>query len=207
MEQFKIYISGKITGLTKPEYEALFNAAEADLRGKGYAVVSPIRIQPDTIPAEHTEEEQWRAHLKADIRELIECHAIYMLANWECSEGATLEHAIARGLNMPVYYEVAPKHREIKDAIEAVMGVPFRIIAEDNRNRWHVYARIIYAHHCKADGESTQQIALETKHDESSISYYLRHYDSEYKYNREFRKAAQRVAVMLSEKMKPAHEY
>ena len=201
MEQYKVYISGKISG---PEYEALFNAAEATLRAKGYAVITPVRIKPEAAeidPATHTEAEIWKAHLKADIRELMECHAVYMLSNWEYSEGATLEHSIARGLNIPVYYEVAPRHRDIKCAIEAVMAVPFRVIAEDSRSRWHVYARMIYAHHCKKDGDSTQQIAAETRHDESSIGYYLRHYDGEYKYNREFHKAAEKVATMLSKKL------
>ena len=124
-----------------------------------------------------------------------------MLANWEHSDGATLEHRIAKGLNIPVEYEREPQHRDIKDAIEAAMGVPFRVLARDSRNRWHVYARMIYAHHCKKDGDNIQQIASETLHDESSIWYYLRHYDSEYKYNREFRKAAEKVATILSKKL------
>jgi hypothetical protein len=129
-----------------------------------------------------------------------------MLANWERSEGATLEHKIAEGLRLPIHYEVEPQHRDIKEAIEAAMGVPFRIIATDSRNRWHVYARMIYAHHCKKDGDNTQQIAIEIKHDESSISYYLRHYDTEYKYNREFRKAAEKVATMLSKKLSTSEQ-
>ena len=209
MERYKIYISGMITGLSPKEYETLFNAAEADLKAKGYDVVSPLQIaaklkaeQPDRLdPKQHTEAEIWRAHLIADIQELVKCNAVHMLPNWERSEGATLEHKIAAGLKLPIHYEVEPQHRDIKDAIEAAMGVPFRIIAQDSRNRWHVYARMIYAHHCKKEGDNTQQIATEIKHDESSIGYYLRHYDSEYKFNREFRKAAEKVATMLSKKL------
>ncbi len=209
MKQYKVYISGRITGLSKAEYEALFNTAEATLRAKGYEVVTPIRIIPDSAeidPAKHTEAEIWQAHLKADIRELMQCHAIYMLPNWELSEGATLEHSIAHGLGITVLYEVEPQHRDIKDIILAAMGVPFRVIATDSRNRWHVYARMIYAHHCKKEGDSTTTIANETKHDESSIGYYLRHYEQEYKYNREFRKAAEKVATMLSRKLQIKHE-
>lgn len=208
MERCKIYISGRITGLPKAEYEALFNAAEATLRAKGYEVITPIRIKPvaeETDPATRTETQIWQAHLKADIRQLIDCHAVFMLSNWECSEGATLEHNIARGLSIPVYYQVEPRHRDIKDAIESTMGVPFRVIAADSRSRWHVYARMIYARHCKKGGDSTQQIANDTNHDESSIGYYLRHYDSEYKFNREFRKAAEKVATVLSKKLSNTH--
>lgn len=208
MDRERIYISGQITGLHPEEYEPLFCEAEAKMKAKGYEVINPLEIakgiDPKLIdPATHTEREIWRTIVKADIRELMECEAIYMLPNWERSEGATLEHKIAEGLQIAIEYEETPRHRDIKEAIEAAMGVPFRVIARDSRNRWHVYARMIYAHHCKKDGDNTQQIATETKHDESSIGYYLRHYDSEYKYNREFRKAAEKVATMLSKKLAP----
>lgn len=206
MKKVKCYISGQITGLNPEEYEPLFYAAEDQLKAEGYEVINPLRIvkgiDPKLIdPATHTEREIWRTIMKADIQELMKCEAIHMLPNWERSEGATLEHSIAKGLYLTIDYEQEPRHGDIKEAIEAAMGVPFRVIARDSRNRWHVYARMIYAHHCKKDGDNTQQIATETKHDESSIGYYLRHYDTEYKYNREFRKAAEKVATMLSKKL------
>lgn len=206
MEKTKCYISGQITGLKPEEYEPLFYTAEDQLKAKGYEVINPLRIAKDIAPElidpkTHTEREIWRTIVKADITELMKCEAIYMLPNWERSEGATLEHDIAKGLYLAIDYEQEPRHRDIKEAIEAAMGVPFRVIAIDSRNRWHVYARMIYAHHCKKDGDNTQQIASETKHDESSIGYYLRHYDTEYKFNRDFRKAAEKVATMLSKKL------
>jgi hypothetical protein len=209
MEKTKYYISGQITGLKPEEYEPLFYTAEDQLKAKGYEVINPLRIAkgiaPELIdPKTHTEREIWRTIVKADITELMKCEAIYMLQNWERSEGATLEHDIAKGLYLAIDYEQEPRHRDIKEAIEAAMGVPFRVIAIDSRNRWHVYARMIYAHHCKKDGDNTQQIASETKHDESSIGYYLRHYDTEYKFNRDFRKAAEKVATMLSKKLSTA---
>ena len=209
MEKTKYYISGQITGLKPEEYEPLFYTAEDQLKAKGYEVINPLRIAkgiaPELIdPKTHTEREIWRTIVKADITELMKCEAIYMLPNWERSEGATLEHDIAKGLYLAIDYEQEPRHRDIKEAIEAAMGVPFRVIAIDSRNRWHVYARMIYAHHCKKDGDNTQQIASETKHDESSIGYYLRHYDTEYKFNRDFRKAAEKVATMLSKKLSTA---
>lgn len=206
MKKVRCYISGKITGLPPEEYEPLFNEAEAKLKAEGYEVTNPVRIAKGIAPelidqATHTEREIWQAIVREDITELMKCEAIYMLPNWERSEGATLEHKIAEGLRITILYEREPRHRDIKEAIEAAMGVPFRVIAIDSRNRWHVFARMIYAHHCKKDGDNTGQIAAETNHDESSIGYYLRHYDSEYKYNREFRKAAEKVATMLSKKL------
>lgn len=192
MEKVKIYISGKISGL--PDFAENFNRAEATLKASGYAVINPLNngVAPGA---------EWHEQMKADIRLLLDCSAVYMLDNWERSIGATLEHEIATGLGLQVIYERTPKNRDIKAAINTAMSVHFKTIAEDSRNRWHVYARMIYAHHCKKRGENTQSIAEETSHDPSTISYYLRRYDSEYKYNREFRAAAQKVATLLTQKL------
>lgn len=194
MKKIKYYISGKITGLPPSEYIARFSKAEADLTAKGYEVVNPLR---NGLPSGA----QWQEQMKADIRLLLDCNAIYLLANWEQSIGATLEYDIANGLGLIIEYERPPKHRDIKTAILTAMGVSFKSITEDSRNRWHVYARMIYAHHCKKRGEHTQHIAEEINHDQSTICYYLRNYDTEYKYNREFRAAAEKVATLLSKKL------
>ena len=58
-----------------------------------------------------------------------------------------------------------------------------------------------YRYQVEKRGEYTHRIAEETNHDKSTISYYLRNYDTEYKYNREFRAAAEKVATLLSEKL------
>ena len=198
MESGKVYISGQLVSLNPGERETLINRAKLRLHAEGYEVTEPTETEPGN-----------GEQRKADIIRLIGCNAIFMLSNWELSEKATLEREIAAGLGLTIEYEQEPKHRDIKEAIKAVMGVPFKILAKDSRNRWHVYARMIYAHHCKKAGDNTGQIATETKHDESSIGYYLRHYESEYKYNREFRNAAEKVATLLSSKLKNAerHDY
>ncbi len=185
------YISGLLTGLYPGEREALINRAKLRLQAEGYETIEPNAKEPGN-----------REQRKADIIRLVGCNAIFMLSNWELSQKAILEREIAAGLGLTIEYEEEPHNRDIKEAIQAVMGVSFKLIATDSRNRWHVYARIIYAHHSKKTGDSTQQIAKETSHDQSSICYYLRHYDSEYKFNREFRKAAEKVATLLSQKLK-----
>ena len=194
MQKKKIYISGQISGLTRPEYVANFLEAARLLNAQGYDVVNPLFNGVDAT-------QPWQVHMKADIRLLIECDAIFMLSNWELSNGATLEREIAKGLGLRIEYERPPQHRDIKRAILTAMSVPFKTIAADSRERWHVYARMIYAHHCKKKGVATQEIAEETKHDASTIHYYLRRYDSEYKFNREFRAAAEKVATLLSKKL------
>lgn len=194
MQKKKIYISGQISGLTPDEYRANFLEAERQLYAQGYEVVNPIFNGVDTT-------QPWQVHMKTDIRLLLDCDAIYMLPNWELSNGATLEREIAKALGFVIEYERPPQHRDIKRAIHTAMSVPFKIIAADSRKRWHVFARVIYAHHCKKRGVTTQEIAEETKHDASTIHYYLRHYRSEYKFNREFRAAAEKVATLLTKKL------
>lgn len=194
MQKKKIYISGKISGLTPDEYRANFLEAARQLHAQGYEVINPIFNGVDAT-------QPWQVHMKADIRLLLECDAIYMLPNWELSNGATLEREIAKALGFVIEYERPPQHRDIKRAIHTAMSVPFKIIAADSRERWHVFARMIYAHHCKKRGVTTPEIAEETKHDASTIHYYLRHYESEYKFNREFRAAAEKVATLLSKKL------
>lgn len=145
MNKEKIYISGQISGLTAEEYAPRFFEVARQLRAQGYDVVNPLDngIAPS---------EEWREQMKADIRLLIECDAIFMLSNWELSNGATLEREIAKGLGLRIEYERPPQHRDIKRAILTAMSVPFKTIAADSRERWHVYARMIYAHHCKKKG-------------------------------------------------------
>ena len=89
----RIYISGQITGLSVEEYTERFNRAEAYLTGKGYEVINPLR---NGIPSGA----RWQEQMKADIRLLLDCGAIYLLANWEKSIGATLEREIAKGLGL-----------------------------------------------------------------------------------------------------------
>lgn len=194
MQKKKIYISGQTSGLTPDEYRANFLEAARQLHAQGYEVINPIFNGVDAT-------QPWQVHMKADIRLLLECDAIYVLQNWELSNGATLEREIAKALGFVIEYERPPQHRDIKRAIHTAMSVPFKIIAADSRERWHVFARMIYAHHCKKRGVTTQEIAEETKHDASTIHYYLRHYESEYKFNREFRAAAEKVATLLSKKL------
>ncbi len=191
MDRGKAYISGKLTGISPTERETLLNKAKTELLLKGFQVTEPTATEPGNLEQR-----------KTDLLRLLDCSVIYVLSNWEHSEKAVLEHNTAKGLGLWIVYEEEPHNREIKEAIESVMGVPFRLIARDSRNRWHVYARMIYAHHCKKVGDNTQQIATETKHDESSICYYLRHYESEYKFNREFRNAAEKVGTLLSSKLR-----
>lgn len=94
----KIYISGKITGLSLEAAETLFKSAETDLLKQGYEVVNPM-----TIPHDH--DKTWLSYMRADIKALVDCDAIYMLRNWTESKGACTEFNLAHDLGLKIIEE------------------------------------------------------------------------------------------------------
>lgn len=95
----RIYISGRISGLEFAEYSKRFGEVEVMLVERGLEVVNPVKIKPDCKAPEYKD------FMLADLAELWDCGAIYMLANWRESRGARIEHAVAIELGMEVYYE------------------------------------------------------------------------------------------------------
>jgi hypothetical protein len=93
----KVYIAGKITGLPIPIYSSRFNCAEDALRAHGYRTLNPIRIVPQDLDYEDQMEICLKLVQVADI--------IYMLENWEQSNGAKREHAYAATLGKRVVYQ------------------------------------------------------------------------------------------------------
>lgn len=93
----KIYISGKISGIESEAFE-LFLKAQYALQAKGYQVINPF-----FLPHEH--DKSWHSYMKADIKALCDCDAIYMLGNWADSKGAIIENTIAMYLGLKVHYE------------------------------------------------------------------------------------------------------
>lgn len=93
-----IYISGQITG--NENYICDFINAELYLKKeyKGSTIINPIELTKASS-------EDWEYYMRIDLRELLNCNAIYMLKGWEQSRGATLEHTIAEALGMNIIYE------------------------------------------------------------------------------------------------------
>lgn len=101
-ENQKIYISGRMTD--DPQHEYKFNAAVEKLM-KDYIVVNPVDI---SIEVDGTiNNATYKDYLKADIKKLMGCDAIYMLSGWEQSKGAKAEHSIAVALDMKIIYEAS----------------------------------------------------------------------------------------------------
>lgn len=89
----RVYISGKITGLSEKEWTENFEAAEKALTDAGYRVINPAKVKVDL---------DYQEYLTIDIILLGRCDAIYMLDNWQDSNGAKVERATAEALNLTV---------------------------------------------------------------------------------------------------------
>jgi len=86
--QKKIYIAGKISGLPIEEYTKNFNDAKEYLESLGYEAVNPV---------EHTDAEMgWEDCMKICIKLILDCDGIYMLENWDASDGAKIELAFGK---------------------------------------------------------------------------------------------------------------
>lgn len=96
----RIYISGKISGLSKDEYETHFREAEKKLETTGHSVINPAKVN-GMLPDDTSYEE----YMKMSMCMLSMCDAIYMLDNWRDSPGAKKELEAAMANGMPVLHE------------------------------------------------------------------------------------------------------
>lgn len=95
----KIYISGQITGLLYDQVEKDFNDAKQGLLEQGFKVVSPL---DNGLTKDHS----WTDHMRADIKLMLDCDAIYMLKGYQDSKGAMIEYNLAKALNFTIIEQV-----------------------------------------------------------------------------------------------------
>ena len=98
MKKEKIYISGAISHHDISERKAAFSAAARFLSLKGYEAVNPFDNGV-------SDDADWREHMRADIRMLVDCDGIYMLEGWEQSKGAKLEFDVATSCGLEPMFE------------------------------------------------------------------------------------------------------
>ena len=98
-QNYRIYISGLITGLDYKEAFDKFEQAENELTAKGYEVVNPMKIVP------FNKDWSWFDYMGEDIKILGKCTHIYMLSNWRESAGASVEHEISKWKNITIIYQ------------------------------------------------------------------------------------------------------
>ena len=98
VENMKIYLSGKISGTDLTHTRKRFSNVADKLQALGYEVTNPLcNGLSEAAP--------WEEHIAKDIINLIDCEGIYMLQGWEDSQGARIEHAVAKEIGLKVMYE------------------------------------------------------------------------------------------------------
>ena len=102
----KIFISGKITGEPIRKCFWKFHCAKSDavlrkLEFNDYTIkVSPFDIEGMNFG------EKYSKYIQLCNEELKTCTHIYMLKDWERSEGAKKEHELAKKLGLKIIYQL-----------------------------------------------------------------------------------------------------
>jgi hypothetical protein len=85
----KLYVSGKISGMTYKKAERNFKKSESHWKMKGFDVINPIALDNHALVFE------WIDYILRDIEEVFKCNHIAMQKNWNNSNGAKIEKKIA----------------------------------------------------------------------------------------------------------------
>lgn len=93
----KIYIAGKVTGLSRIEASFMFGAVQKELMDQGHEAIVPIDIVPPHCTS-------WEEAMKICIATLMTVDEVYFLPNYRDSPGAMVEHTLCEQLKIPIYY-------------------------------------------------------------------------------------------------------
>ena len=99
-KKIRVYIAGRITGLTPYDCHRNFGRAGARLRAAGYIVISPDGLDNVLDPRCRHEEFMRVCYKLIDLSDMV-----YMLDNWSESKGARMEHQYALDHGKRVMYE------------------------------------------------------------------------------------------------------
>ena len=95
----KIYISGKIAGLSDDEVRTNFSLAECILRKVGAISTNPTKFNLDCVNMGYEE------ILQMDFKMIDLCDGIFLIDNWKDSGGARRERAYAIAMGKKIYEE------------------------------------------------------------------------------------------------------
>ena len=90
-----------MTGYENSNFPAFHATADA-LRARGMEVVNPAEINVTGYSQGHPE--FYNQCLRADLKAMMDCHAIALMRGWERSNGANLELHVAHRVGMEVLF-------------------------------------------------------------------------------------------------------
>lgn len=99
----KIYIAGKISGLNRSNVIQKFEAPQKSLSKKGHQVFIPC-----VLPAYEEVSHEDYLHICYAIIDV--CDAVYMLSDWQQSEGARLEYEYAIEKKKQIIFQNPEEH-------------------------------------------------------------------------------------------------
>lgn len=96
MHKKKIYIAGKVSGLPYAQCSMKFGKHEQILRTQGHEPIVPLNLVNRT--------DSWETAMKKCIAALVTCDEIHLLPDWMDSNGAIMEHDLAKRLLIPIVF-------------------------------------------------------------------------------------------------------
>lgn len=84
----KFYIAGRVSGLPRADALKNFERGEKELAANGMDSVNPLKLVDEFMTT--------REAMKVLLPVLLDCDGIMLLYDWEWSEGAKIEHTLAR---------------------------------------------------------------------------------------------------------------
>lgn len=189
----KVFISGDTSGPLK-DIKIRFEDAEDYLRKIKHTPINPLNCST----------------IASRIELLSTCDAIFLLSGWLNSCESKIEKNVADLTGKVILFESRIEIDKqddliifpIKGAIHEVTGLSFEEYAKEDRlpgKRLHkceptgYFCRMIFSIQCQKAGIDTKRITRYIPRDYTSILHYLRKYDSEYTYNKDFRAMADNV--------------
>jgi len=103
----KIYLSGKISGLTYEEALSLFEVAEKKALKIAKEVVNPMKLAFELFQPKDLDNITWGEYMVNDLHAIMNegVDSIYMLKNWQDSDGANIELFVAQTKKMSIHFE------------------------------------------------------------------------------------------------------
>lgn len=85
-------------------------------------------------------------------------------------------------------------YEEIRNKVTNICGIDVGLNFTNKSNkRSYLYPRMVVSYHLRMQGWTYDDIGYILNRDYSTIIYYIKKYDDEYRYNEEFRKLADEI--------------